>query len=60
MMLSKKYVIYTKRKECEPKWTDWAQTDIYENALKHFNKLKKFGYLAKIVDNNAKEVLKYD
>lgn len=55
----KRYFIYVKRDKND-KWSDWTQTNSYDRAIWHIENIRKYGFLAKLIDKKSKEVLIID
>lgn len=50
----KKYKIEAKRRNSSEDWSDWTSTDDYDVAVFHTKKIRKLGYVARIVEVKPK------
>lgn len=57
--IGKRYCAYARRNEKE-RWSDWAQSDDKNRAFEFVESIRFYGYLAKLVDRETKEVLVVD
>jgi hypothetical protein len=55
----KRYCAYARRNE-KDKWSDWAQSDDKSQAFEFVESIRFYGYFAKLVDRETKEVLIID
>lgn len=55
----KRYCIYARRNSKE-RWSDWAQSDDKFRAFEFVENIRFYGYFAKLVDRDTKEVLAID
>ena len=46
----KRYNIQAKRYPANKEWTDWADTDYYDEAVRQLEQIKALGYCGRIVD----------
>ena len=44
----KKYTVQAKRKNTDEPWTDWTDTNDYQQAVAHARRVEEAGYLANI------------
>lgn len=46
----KRYRVEAKRYPANKEWTEWIDTDDYNVAVQHLDKIKELGYCGRIVD----------
>ena len=47
---AKRYKVQAKRLPEDKEWTDWVDTDNYDDAVKQLDKVKELGFCGEIVD----------